>query len=227
MNSITFFVDSFIAWFRQAVAYYKFNGSYPSSVVLQGDPYEDTLVRCLMAGLFEGFATVHVRKGTPTIYLDGVMVMFTHKRCWPVFVLDQIEYLDPMRNHQMNKFNLNTKRGLASAFRHAANTLDKYGWVQGDMGNSGMGYCAMGALSTITGGFGKEYIGVFKKKKPAIDGLLKSLGCPTHWGNSTNSCRRTVETSIIHYNDGLGQTKEGVQRFFRKIASGLEHGGVL
>lgn len=124
----------------------------------------------------------------------------------------------------MNKKTLKlSKREMASAFRNAANALDKYGWRSGAMGSKSTKFCAMGALNHILGfEFGPKYTNNFTDVHPSLNGLLSKL-C----GQLRTTC--SVEDIIIGFNDGqpLHKGKVAVQKFFRTLARGLEHGGVL
>ena len=60
--------------------------------------YEMLLIGCMMhdVGDIHQFASINEGKnGSGVLYLDGIKVMFTKKRCKPIWVLDATEYLHP------------------------------------------------------------------------------------------------------------------------------------
>ncbi len=119
-----------------------------------------------------------------------------------------------------------TKRALAQAFRDAANNIEKYDWVQGEMGAKQLGFCTMGAIGNLLNVDQSADGGIHEhpnfKEKCAPDGLLNKLNVGTI--NSWPAVSR-----IIDFNDTRNPStgKKEVQSVFRKIAAGLEHGGVL
>ncbi len=117
-----------------------------------------------------------------------------------------------------------SKREMAKAFRGAIKVLDTYGWKQGAMGTTSNKFCAMGAVNHLLGfNFDAKYAANFNQT-PAENGLLHEL-------NGYHDKYGSIEGAIIAYNDGLALNaqdgKKAVQKFFRKLAYGLEHGGVL
>jgi hypothetical protein len=93
-----------------------------------------------------------------------------------------------------------TKRQIAAVCRAAANRIEKYGWTQGRIGNTTVGFCAIGAI-------------------------WASAPTPSRSASACLAVRKhNYISNIPVWNDSKTQTKEGVISALRKTARALEHG---
>jgi hypothetical protein len=128
-----------------------------------------------------------------------------------------------------------TKREIAKVFRAAANQLDISGWQIGSLGNTKIGFCAVGGIYHVCKklGVNTNFLNCTTRKDQCepdyyAGGLskcgviAKNFKKPWH-----KSCR--AESCIINFNDTRHPIngKELVQKALRKAARELEHGGVL
>lgn len=123
--------------------------------------------------------------------------------------------------------NTNTKKNLAKACRMAANSIDKYGWVQRMYGNTKEGFCMAGAFNYAANSLSLQPV-------PEEVSVSAFLACG---GTRAELKRLRMEyghpEKCVHiptWNDVILTPEDGKDRvtsFFRKLARHLEHGGHL
>lgn len=92
---------------------------------------------------------------------------------------------------------------VVKALQHAADLIEKKGWIQGSYGDHVHGFCSIGALNTVADP------DVYYQATQRL-----AITVPEEF------CRRLKPSiqRIIEYNDTPGRTKEEVLQLFRKAA---------
>ena len=108
-----------------------------------------------------------------------------------------------------------SKRTVANTLRKSAKLIETHGWLKGRLGNSDIGFCAVGALRCASD-FNSDGNRIYVPARELMDVAAKM---------ATGSNNKSYD--LIDFNDLHAKSEKQVIRLFRKAASDLDHGAPL